>query len=137
MDAPIRREVIVEAPLDVVWAALTTAERLGSWFGAEVELEARPDGPVSFRFSDGSVRRGAVEAIEPSDRFAFRWRVVDIGDEGVSLGDGSTVEFRLVRIDEGRTRVVVTEDLVQEGYSSALASTELAVLAGAGEGERT
>jgi uncharacterized protein YndB with AHSA1/START domain len=135
MDAPIRREVIVEAPLEDVWAALTTAERLGAWFGAEVELETRPDGPVTFRFSDGSVRRGAVEAVEPPDRFVFRWRSVGIGDKGASMGDRSTVEFRLLRIEDGRTRVVVTEDLVREGSRGALASTEPAVLAAAGEGE--
>jgi uncharacterized protein YndB with AHSA1/START domain len=129
MNAQIRREVVVEAPLEDVWAALTNAEHLGAWFGAEVELEARPDGPISFRFADGSSRRGVVEAVEPPGRFAFRWRSVGIGDGGVSVGDGSTVEFRLVRTDDERTRVVLTEDPVGEGFLRTFAPTEFAVLA--------
>lgn len=137
MNAPIRREIIVEASLEDVWVALTTRERLGAWFGAEVELEARPDGPISVRFADGSVRRGVVETLEPPDRFAFRWRSVGHLDEGASVGDASTVEFRLLRTDDGRTRIVVTEHPLPAGSTVApgpLARTELAVLAGARAG---
>lgn len=134
MSAPIRREVIVEAPLEEVWAALTARERLGAWFGADVELEVRPDGPVSFRFADGSVRRGVVETVEPPERFAFRWRVVGIGDEGASAGNGTTVEFRLSRTDDGRTLVVVTEDPAPAGFPGLPAATELGMLAGSGAG---
>jgi uncharacterized protein YndB with AHSA1/START domain len=134
MEAPVRREVIVEASLDDVWAAITTAERLGAWFGAEVELETRPDGRVSVRFADGSVRRGVVEAVEPPDRLAFRWRSVAIGGGGVSVGDGSTVEFRLWRTDDGRTRVVVTENPLGHVSPEPPPLTDLGVLAAAGEG---
>jgi uncharacterized protein YndB with AHSA1/START domain len=138
MSAPIRREVIVDASLEDVWVALTTRERVGAWFGAEVELEARPDGPISVRFADGSVRRGVVETVEAPDRFAFRWRSVGNLDEGASVGDGSTVEFRLSRTDDGRTRIVVTENPLTEGSTGApagpLARTDFAVLAGAGAG---
>ena len=129
MDGPIRREVIVGAQPQDVWTAITTAERLGAWFGAEVEVEPRPDGPLSVRFPDGSVRRGVVEAVEPPGRFVFRWRSVEVGVDGIIVGEGSTVEFLLSPADDGHTRVVVTEHPAQVG-SPKLAGplpTELAV----------
>jgi uncharacterized protein YndB with AHSA1/START domain len=109
MREPIVRVVTVDAPLDEVWDALVDPRRLGSWFGAEVELEPRAGAPIAFRMPDGSARRGVVELVEPPLRFAFRWRSVELGDAGVRVGEASRVGFELEPLDDGRTAVTVTE----------------------------
>ena len=95
MDRPIRRQIEVDALPRDVWAALVTPERLGGWFGASVDLDLRPGGALTFRMLDGSARRGVVEVVEPPRRFAFRWRSVRLGPDGVQVGDVSRVEFVL------------------------------------------
>jgi uncharacterized protein YndB with AHSA1/START domain len=101
--------VEVAAPIDEVWVAITTADHLGAWFGADVDVEARRDGPIAFRLPDGSARRGIVETVDPPTRFAFRWRSVATADGGVRVGDVSRVEFVLEAIGEAATRVTVVE----------------------------
>ena len=65
MDDPIRREVTVDAPPDVVWDALTDPDELAAWFGAEAEVDLRVGGAVRFRWPDGSERRGLVVDLDP------------------------------------------------------------------------
>lgn len=106
---PIHRRVTLSAPPEEVWDALLVPERLGAWFDAEVELEARVGGAIAFRMPDGTARRGVVEAVDPLRRFAFRWRSVSFGPGGVHVGDVSRVAFELELADDDRTTVTVTE----------------------------
>jgi uncharacterized protein YndB with AHSA1/START domain len=106
---PIVRVVTLDARLEDVWDALVDPARLGSWFGAEVELEARPGAPVAFRMPDGTVRRGVVEVVEAPRRLSFRWRGVAPGPEGVRVGDASRVTFELQPSDDAHTTIMVTE----------------------------
>jgi uncharacterized protein YndB with AHSA1/START domain len=97
----VTRELIVDAPPEEVWEALTSPERLEEWFANEVELELEPGAEGVFRWEDGEARRALVEEVEVGRRFAFRWREEESQEE-------SYVAFTLVEIDTG-TRVVVTE----------------------------
>src|ERR671933_1655180 len=40
----VTREIVVPAPPEEVWEALTEPERLEEWFANEVELDVRPGG---------------------------------------------------------------------------------------------
>ena len=80
----VKREVVLPAARDEVWAALTEAERLEEWFANEVELDVRPGGSGVFRWGDGSVREAIVEEVDPERRLGFRWREAD-GEEGETL----------------------------------------------------
>jgi hypothetical protein len=51
----IRKEILL-APRDEVWSALTDPERLEDWFANDVELDLRPGGGASFRWSNGEER---------------------------------------------------------------------------------
>ena len=53
----VRREIVLEAPVEEVWAALTEPERLEEWFANDVELDVRPGGEGVFRWGDGDERR--------------------------------------------------------------------------------
>ena len=69
----VTREVVLEAPLEEVWSALTEPERLEEWFANDVELELEPGGEGTFRWDDGEERHAVVEEVEPERRFAFTW----------------------------------------------------------------
>jgi len=92
----IRKEIVLPAARDDVWDALTDADRLEDWFANDVELDLRPGGGATFRWSNGEERRATVTEVEPERRLAFDWE-----DEG-------TVEFTLDDDPDG-TRLVVVE----------------------------
>ena len=100
----IRKEIVLPATRDDVWDALTDAERLEDWFANDVELDLRPGGGASFRWSNGEERHATVTEVEPERRLAFDWE-----DEG-------TVEFTLD--DADGTRLVVVES--SPAWSTAL-----------------
>jgi uncharacterized protein YndB with AHSA1/START domain len=105
----IEREVTIPAPPERVWRAVTTSDEVSAWFGADVELEARPGGRGVFRWLDGGERHAVVEVVEPGRRLAFRWlpfqRTAD--HETVSMPP-TRVEITLEPVPAG-TRVRVVE----------------------------
>lgn len=112
MGESVASEIVVPAGVTTVWGALTDADELRQWFGAEVRIDARPGGDVRARWPDGGRAVGSVEVAEPGVRLAFRWRhVVGVGF-GSRLGPASRVEIVLEEVADG-TRVVVTEAPVE------------------------
>jgi uncharacterized protein YndB with AHSA1/START domain len=92
----IRREIVLPAPREEVWEALTDPDRLAEWFANDVDLDLRPGGGASFRWSNGEERSATVTEIDPERRLAFEW-----DDEG-------EVEFTLDDAGDG-TRLTVVE----------------------------
>jgi uncharacterized protein YndB with AHSA1/START domain len=102
----IRREILLDAPREEVWEALTDPERLEDWFANDVDLDLRPGGGATFRWSNGEERHAVVREIEPEERLTFDWD----DDEG-------EVEFTLADDDAG-TRLTVVE--TSAAWSTAL-----------------
>jgi uncharacterized protein YndB with AHSA1/START domain len=92
----IRREIVLPAPRQEVWEALTEPERLADWFANDVDLDLRPGGGASFRWSNGETRTATVTEVDHERRLAFEW-----DDEG-------EVAFTLADDEEG-TRLTVVE----------------------------
>jgi uncharacterized protein YndB with AHSA1/START domain len=109
----VEREIVVPAPVEEVWAALTEPARLEEWFANDVELALEPGGEGIFRWDDGDERRVRVEEILPERRFCFTW-------------DESRVQIELVEVEAG-TRVIVTETL-GAGWGTALFLQALALV---------
>ena len=113
----IRRDLILPAPPQRVWAALTEPDALSAWFGTHASVDLRPGGQISFawdgpggeRFTNG----GVVEVVDPPQRFAFRWQPY-VAPEHAARAAGITtrVEFTLEPHPEG-TRLL----LVESGFS--------------------
>jgi len=101
----IHKEITLPSPREEVWEALTDPERLADWFANDVELDLRPGGGASFRWTNGEERHATVTEVEPERRLAFAW-----DDEG-------DVEFTLDDVDEG-TRLTVIETV--PAWSTAL-----------------
>jgi uncharacterized protein YndB with AHSA1/START domain len=98
----VTRELVLPAPPEEVWDALTDADRLAEWFANDVELDPVRGGAGRFRWGDGEVRHAVVEELEDERLLSLRW-----WDEEAPE-DESLVTITLQEEDEG-TRVVVTE----------------------------
>jgi uncharacterized protein YndB with AHSA1/START domain len=95
----VEREIVLDAPPDEVWEALTDPEQLEEWFANDVEFDLERGG--TFRWNDGEVRHALVEEVEAERRLAIRWWDPAGPDE-------SEVTFTLVAVPTG-TRLIVTE----------------------------
>jgi uncharacterized protein YndB with AHSA1/START domain len=73
----IRREIVLPAPRDEVWDALTDAERLEEWFANDVTVDLRPGGGASFGWSNGESRTATVTEVDPEREKRFDAAVRD------------------------------------------------------------
>jgi uncharacterized protein YndB with AHSA1/START domain len=110
----IEQSLLLEAPRDRVWSAISEPSGLTGWFcelGVEGEIAEGQDVILCFRMSpstneDGRCRAKIV-AIEPKTRFAYRWwpgtcSVAEIDDTKSTLvelllsdkGEGTLVTVR-------------------------------------------
>src|SRR6266850_2382132 len=104
-DLQIEREVLIDAPVDVVWRTITEPEQIRLWFADRVELEPEPGGRGLMGFEDRAFPL-VVEAVQPPTRFAFRWN--HPAGEEPAAGNSTLVEFTLLGEGE-RTRLRVVE----------------------------
>lgn len=102
----IEREVLIEAPVEVVWRTITEPDQISQWFADCVELVVEPGAHGYLRFGDegGPV---VVETVDPPTRFSFRWNHPQGADP--VAGNSMLVEFTLVAEGPERTRLRVTE----------------------------
>ena len=102
----IERTVEVAHPPGKVWAALTTAEGLGAWFGDDAVIDLRPGGSARMRFSSGFTVNMRVERVEEPAVFGFTWQIYGLPEDDPRR---TYVEFTLEPAGAGtRLRVVET-----------------------------
>ena len=102
----IERTVEIAHPPAKVWAALTTAEGLGTWFGNEATIDLRPGGAGQMTWTDeGFTARMRVERVEEPTVFGFTWGIFGLPDEDPRR---TYVEFTLEPAGAG-TRLTVVE----------------------------
>jgi uncharacterized protein YndB with AHSA1/START domain len=111
-DLTIEREIVIDAPADVVWRTITEPDQIAQWFADRVELDLRPGGDGTFVFETGASAKTTtaplvVEAVEPPHRFAFRWGHAD--GEVANAGNSVLVEFTLAAESREKTRLRVVE----------------------------
>ena len=102
----IEREVVIEAPPDVVWRTITEPDQMSQWFAKRVDLVVEPGahGYMDFGDQGGPV---VVETVDPPNRFSFRWN--HPLDEEPIVGNSMLVEFTLTAEGDERTRLRVSE----------------------------
>jgi uncharacterized protein YndB with AHSA1/START domain len=108
----ITREIVLPTTREDAWSALTDPDRLEEWYANEVSLDLREGGAAEFRWDDGDVRRGSVEAVREEELLVLRFE-----DDGV-------VELQLEEVASG-TRVLVRETSPE--WSAALGLHALAL----------
>jgi uncharacterized protein YndB with AHSA1/START domain len=111
----VEREILIEAPPEVVWGVITEPEQIGRWFSDEAEVQGRAgaDGTLTWRAggrggkkdSDMIVPIRVVDA-EPFRRFSFRWNHPQ--GTGPDQSNSALVEFSLFE-EAAETRLRVLE----------------------------
>ena len=108
VDVPdrIEQEVLIDAPPERVWEAITEAEHLGTWFGdAGAEVELRPGGRLVLKWKEHGEFFGRVEQVDAPRFFACRWARPQRTEP--APGNSTLVEFFLAPEGAGtRLRVV-------------------------------
>ena len=115
----IERTVEIAHPPVRVWAALTTAEGLGTWFGNEATIDLRPGGRARMTWTGGFTVEMRVERVEEPTVFGFTWPISGLPEDDPRR---TYVEFRLEAAGAG-TRLTVTESgfaqLPEEAHGKA------------------
>ena len=101
----IVRTIELGHPPATVWAAVTTAEGLASWFGHHADIDLRPGGAARIAWDDGARHDLRVERVEEPSAFAFTWQIDGMPDDDPRR---TYVEFTLETVGAG-TRLTVVE----------------------------
>lgn len=119
----IEKRVLLRAPQEKVWRAISDANEFGNWFGMELDGPFTPGAQMTGRIkptkADAAVAKiqekytGApvaffVSQVEPMSRFSFRWHpfaidsTVDYSNEPMTL-----VTFTLEPVEGGTALTIV------------------------------
>ena len=77
----IERTVEIAHPPARVWAALTTAEGLGTWFGDAATIDLRPGGAAEMTWASGEKASMRIERVEAPTVFGFTWGINGLPDD--------------------------------------------------------
>ena len=115
----IERVVEIAHPPARVWAALTTAEGLSSWFGQQATIDLRLGGAAQLTWDGGHTAGLRVERVEEPAVFGFTWPIYGLPQDDPRR---TYVEFTLQPAGAG-TRVTVVESgfaqLPEDAYRTA------------------
>ncbi|MGB3440515.1 MAG: SRPBCC domain-containing protein [Actinophytocola sp.] len=101
----IERVVEIRQSREKVWAALTTAEGLGAWFGNQATIDLRPGGAATMAWDSGDSASMRVERVDEPSVFAFTWHIYGLPEDDPRR---TYVEFTLEPAGDG-TRLTVVE----------------------------
>jgi uncharacterized protein YndB with AHSA1/START domain len=119
----IEKKIVLRAPRERVWNAISDAKQFGTWFGVEFDGPFVAGKHMAGRMTptqvDAEVARMqepykgkafdcTIDRIEPMRVFSFRWHPFAI-DSSVDYSSEPTtlVEFRLVEVKEGTQLTIV------------------------------
>jgi uncharacterized protein YndB with AHSA1/START domain len=108
----IERTVRVERPVEQVWAAITTAEGLGTWFGQSADIDLRVGGSATLRWDGGHSAHLRIERLEPPTVFGYTWGVYGLPEDDARR---TYVEFTLAPDGDGTSISVVESGFAQLG----------------------
>jgi uncharacterized protein YndB with AHSA1/START domain len=107
----IERDILIEAPVEVVWRAVTEPDQISNWFSDAAEVDLRAGGEGTLTWTDRATSRPttvriSVETVEAPRLFSFRW----VHPEGVQAREGNSLLVEFTLTPEGEhTRLRVVE----------------------------
>ncbi len=141
----IEKEVVLRAPLERVWRAISDADEFGRWFGARFDgpfvAGASVTGVITPTTVDEDVARAQepyagksdtwqIVAVEPQRRLAFRWHPYGVEDDvDYSKEPTTLVEFTLTETNDG-----VLLRIVESGFEAIPAERRAAAFEANSEG---
>jgi uncharacterized protein YndB with AHSA1/START domain len=139
----IEKEVLLKAPLDRVWRAISDAEEFGQWFGVRFDgpfvagtsvtgtitpTTVDEDVAKAQRPHAGQADTWQIVAVEPRQRLAFRWHPFG-GEDGSDEEPTTLVEFTLKDTSDG-----VLLRIVESGFEAIPADRRQSAFEGNSEG---
>jgi uncharacterized protein YndB with AHSA1/START domain len=112
----IERDILIQAPIDIVWRTVTEPELIPLWFSDTARVEVHAGGHGELVFTDSATTKQVtapivVEVVDGPTTFSFRWGHAD-GVEPTA-GNSVLVEFTL-QAEGDKTRLRV----VESGYAA-------------------
>ena len=118
----VEREILIDAPPDIVWSVITEAEHIGRWFSDSAAVDLRPGGELLLTWDEHGAVYWRVERIDPPHFVSFRWlrpAPSDSGGDELREDNSTLVEFSLDP-DGEVTRLRV----VESGFAELAGSEE-------------
>ena len=112
----IERTLQLAHPPERVWAALTTAEGLGTWFGHTAEVDLRVGGQAKLSWDSGDRATLTIERLEPPRVFGYTWGIHGLPDDDPRR---TYVEFTLEPTSAGTTLTVTESGFAQVSDADA------------------
>lgn len=141
----IEKEVLLRAPLDRVWRAISDAEEFGRWFGVRFDgpfvagvsltgvmtpTEVDPEVAASQQSYAGEADTWLIVAVEAPHRLAFRWHPYAVEpDADYSVEPTTLVEFTLTEQADG-----VLLRIVESGFDAIPADRRVSAFESNSEG---
>lgn len=141
----IEKEVLLKAPLERVWRAISDADEFGQWFGVRFDgpfvAGTSVTGVITPTTVDDDVAKAQepyagqadswqIVAVEPQRRLAFRWHPYGVEDDVDPTNEPTTlVEFTLESAAEG-----VLLRIVESGFDALPAARRVSAFEGNSEG---
>ena len=101
----IERTISVPQPPEKVWAAITTAEGLGTWFGHKATVDLRVGGLAQLTWDGGYTNELRIERLDPPRVFGWTWAISGLPEDDPRR---TYVEFTL-EPDASGTRLTMVE----------------------------
>lgn len=111
----IERSIVIDAPRERVWCALSDAGEFGSWFGADLQGQAfatgqRVRGPITIRGFEHIQFDVVTERVEPQRLLSYRWHPYAMDpDVDYTRETPTLVTFTLDDAPGNATRLTVVE----------------------------
>jgi uncharacterized protein YndB with AHSA1/START domain len=111
----IERSVVVKAPRERVWRAISNAEEFGTWFGVNLEGQTFSSGqlvrgPITIAGYEHIIWEVRIERIEPLNVLSFRWHPYAIDPKRDYKNEEPTlVTFTLTDAPDKATLLTVVE----------------------------
>lgn len=105
----IERTVELPHPVQQVWAALTTAEKLSGWFGTRAAVDLRSGGQATGWWEKQPATLG-IHVVEPPHRLTYTRAIGGLASDDPR---GTYLESTLTPIRRGTRRQVVESGFAQ------------------------
>ena len=117
----LRKTIVVDAPPEVVFKALTDEKELVQWMPNEAKMDARIGGKFEFKYrwaAKGldSVLEGKILELIPNKRLSYTWETQT--KEGEKRITGAIVTWSLESLPNGKTRVTLVHSGIAKQFSN-------------------
>lgn len=107
----IEKEILIDAPVDVVWRVVTQPEEMDRWFSEKADFEPAIGHDGRIRMSARTTYNIHVESVEPNKRFAFRWAHPD----GETAGENNSMRVEFTFHKQGEATLL---RVVESGFDT-------------------